>query len=163
MQPTKHLIGITIIFTAIVAIIGSTTPKKAFDDNSNGWLPADFSPKNGTLLIERVTTPKAQGEKIEAYMEKNYPYKYEFVNEGQWETDSKYEDKESYPFVLVLSVNYYQRVDSRTGRTGVRYSSFDFNFVDRVNDKPYPPSGISSSWASMTFEAIIKKVLEKNP
>src|SRR5215213_6144676 len=152
------------LFTALIMILtyGCTTSMnssmKTFTANSNGWKPADFKPENGVLLIQRVARPKAQQRKIEDFMAKNYPFKYEFVDTRDLKDDgNKYADKNIYRFALVNSMD--QWTVNRTSGQGTSSSStvvFDFNFIDRLNNKTYPKSGIPSSWASMTYKKIIQ-------
>ena len=39
-------------------------------------------------------------------------------------------------------------------------ASYDFNFIDRLNKKTYPKTGISSSNAVITLKEIIKTILK---
>ncbi len=152
----KNLVFIAVITTTILASCGS--PKKAFDNNSNGWLPSNFNPKIGVLLIE-TTWPKNQQAKIETFMKEKYPYKYEFVTAKDLENNqSKYLDRKTYLFALVNSWSSHTIHEMQSNRMNVVAS--DYNFIDLVNNKDYPKSGIASSWSSMVLKAIIIKVLK---
>ena len=132
------------------------------------WLPADFDPKNGILLIERANTPGMPGQKkIEEFMLENYPYKYEFVDiaivNGDKEPSivnaEKYSDKNVYRFIMVNSVNIIKGMPKSDGRQ-VSGSFFDYSFIDRLNDKAYPQTGSSTSWAAQAFKRIMAKILK---
>ncbi|MDI9363459.1 MAG: hypothetical protein QM541_00810 [Flavobacterium sp.] len=158
---------ISIITVAILVTIGScTTPMTTFKSNANGWKPNDFDPNNGVLLIEKITRPKLEQKKIEEYMLKNYPYRYEFVDAADLKgSNKKFEDKNVYQFALVSTYKIINIHEGKIDKTGFKkplnVGIFDFNFIDRLNNKVYPKSGIYSSWASMTFKKIIETCLEK--
>ena len=152
------------LFAALIMVLtyGCTTAMQSsmqsFTTNSNGWKPADFKPENGVLLIQRITRPKGQQRKIEDFMAKEYPFKYEFVDIKDIESNNKYADKNIYRFALAYS--YSNRVMNGATKPSY-YVAFDFNFIDRLNNETYPKSGIESSWASKTFKKIIQNCLEK--
>lgn len=145
----------------ILIIAGCNSPKKIFNSNSNGWLPADFNPKTGVLLIQSAW-PDKQQNKIEKFMKETYPYKYEFVgSRNSIDSNSKYSDKNTCRFILAnawssKTMNYMQpnQIDVHT---------CDYNFIDRLNNKNYPASGIAASYPSMVLEPIITKILKDKP
>ena len=133
------------------------------------WLPPDFDPKNGVLLIEKTSAPgqgKAQ-KNIEEFMAENYPYKYEFVSVGMGEgdkeptvgPDEKYADKNTYRFLMTSSVTAVKGMPSGNGHQ-TQGSFFDFSFIDRLENKAYPQTGSSTSWAAQAFKRIMAKVLK---
>ncbi|MEP7238354.1 MAG: hypothetical protein ABI685_10830 [Ferruginibacter sp.] len=133
------------------------------------WLPTDFDPKNGILLIEKANAPgqgKAQ-KNIEEFMAENYPYKYEFVNIGIVGDDKeptiinaeKYTDKNVYRFIMVNSVTSIKGIPNASGHQSLG-SFFDYSFIDRLNDKAYPPTGSSTSWANQAFKRIMAKIIK---
>ncbi len=132
------------------------------------WLPPDFDPKNGILLIERANTPGVPGQKkIEEFMEKEYPYKYEFVEiaivngdkEPSIVNEEKYSDKNLYRFVMVNSVSIIKGMPKADGRQSSG-SIFDYSFIDRLNNKAYPQTGSSTSWPAQAFKRIMGKILK---
>lgn len=160
----QHILVMTIAI--LVTICSCTTPMQTFTSNSNGWKPNDFVPSKGVLLIEKITWPKNQQKKIEEYMIKNYPYKYEFVDVPDLTgSNKKFEDKNIYRFALVSSYKTKNLNEGKMDANGfekpLNVGAFDFNFIDRLNNKEYPKSGIYSSWASMTFKKIIEACIEK--
>jgi len=135
---------------------------KTFSTNSNGWNPDNFIPAQGILLIEKITWPRNQQKKIEEFMAKSYPYKYEFVDfKDLSEDNKKFEDKNIYRFALVSSYTNHTMHQNDASQRPVNVGAFDFNFIDRLENKEYPKSGIFSSLASMTFKKIITTCLEK--
>ena len=155
----KKLIAVLSIIAALV-IYSCTTPMKSFNSNSNGWKQNDFIPSKGILLIEK-SIPKNQQKKIEEFMAKNYPYKYEFIETKDLsQMDTKYQDKTLYRFALVSSYSTHNIHQLDIGKRALDVTEFDFNFLDRLNNKEYPKSGIASSWASMTFKKIIETCLK---
>ena len=153
-------LGTLAAIAIVIMIAGCGSPMKAFNTNSNGWKPADFVPANGILLIER-TWPKNQQKKIEAFMAKSYPYKYEFADTKDLSAgNSRYADKNIYHFALVCSYSSHDIHQGDASQRPLQVGAFDYNFVDRLKDKEYPKSGIASSWASMTFKKIIETCLK---
>jgi hypothetical protein len=139
----------------------SFSQMKAFKENSNGWRPADLKLEEGVLLIEKVSWPKKQQKKIEEFMEKKYPYKYEFVDAKDLNDSTKFSDKNTYKFALMCTYSSKTMHENQPNQRPLNVGTFDFNFIDRLNNKAYPKSGIFSSWASMTFKQIIETLLEK--
>lgn len=131
------------------------TPVKIFESNSNGWLPSNFNPKTGTLLIQTATSARQQ-LKIEEFMKENYPYSYEFTKEDIETIKTNYTDRNKYQFVLL-----HNTFNKSSGSMVV--STNDYNFFDLGNSKVYPRSGVSASWASMVIKMIITKILKDNP
>ena len=149
--------------------------EKRFNDNSGGWQPGEFDPGKGTLLIE--TVEKKYQKQIEAFMIKNYPYKYEFVKIKKAEDIdklAKYNDKNEYRFVLTVydELRFTGRTpDSRAEieRHGMDMSRppsvtriVDFYFIDRKNNKSYNRSDRSSYVASKPLIKMLEYYLKKN-
>ena len=134
---------------------------KTFNSNSNGWRPAEFVPSKGILMIERVEWPKNQQRKIEAYMKKKYRFKYEFVDfKDLSDSTGQYADKNVYRFAMAYSYDQHQMSGMEAGRPSSSISMFDFHFIDRLKGKSHAPSGIGSSWASVTFKKMMEAVLK---
>ena len=155
---------------------GALTPMKIFSDNLNKWKPEGFDSKNGVLLIEMIESHKdKQQKRIEDYMAKNYPFKYEFFD-GNKSVDSngKYQNHEIYRFILASKFQIKtgsaesgitkRQMENLRGQSfpsqPVSIASYDFNFIDRLNNKTYPKTGISSSNAVITLKEIIKTILK---
>lgn len=134
---------------------------KTFKSNSNGWRPTEFVPSQGVLMIERVEWPKTQQRKIEAYMKKKYRFKYEFVDfKDLTDSTGRYADKNIYRFAMAYSYDMHRMSGMEPGRPSSSISMFDFHFIDRLKGKSHAPSGIGSSWASVTFKKMMEAVLK---
>jgi hypothetical protein len=131
------------------------------------WLPQDFDPKNGILLIEKAPSYVPGQKKIEKYMEENYPYKYEFVTIGLVGDSKestifdaeKYADKNVYRFIMVNSSTVIKGIPRSDGHQ-TQGSTFDYSFIDRLNNKAYPATGSSTSWPNQAFGRIMSKILK---
>ncbi len=96
-------------------------------------------------------------------MREKYPYKYEFVSTTDLNDNmASYSKGKAYRFVLLNSWDTHI-LGYSGGGSQMKTSGLDYHFVDLVNKKDYPPSGISSSWPSMVFKSIINKILKDNP
>ncbi len=133
----KRLLPLLLI--ALFPFFTGFSPVHHIDGNPkpHAWLPPDFEPKTGVLLIQRVTWPKRQQRKIEEFMKEKYPYSYEFIDATDINGNPKYADKSIYHFVLVY--NYDTHI--MTSANNLPVTMFDFSFLDRQGDKKYLPSG----------------------
>jgi hypothetical protein len=157
----KKLLTLTLIISALL-LSGCFLPTvKTFKSNSNGWRPTEFVPSKGVLLIERVSWPRNQQRKIEKFMKKKYEYKYEFVDSKDLSDNTgKYADKNIYRFAMTYSYDLHTNNFMEPGKSPSSISMFDFRFIDRLKGKEHAPSGIGSSWASVTFKKMIEEVLK---
>ena len=58
-----------LIFSSVLVLtLAGCSPSKVTFGNTERWLPPDFDPRTGVLMIERVYFPKTQQRKIEEYM-----------------------------------------------------------------------------------------------
>ncbi len=104
---------------------------------------------------------KNQQRKIKDFIAKEYQYKYEFVDTKDLTSNvTKYNDKKLYRFALVSSITTHNIHQGDMSQRALNVGAFDFNFIDRLNNKEYPSSGIASGWASMTFKKIIEACLK---
>jgi hypothetical protein len=158
---------ISSFLSVVILTIGFVASVNAQDVKLPKWLPPDFDPKNGILLIERAPAYLPGQKKIEKYMEKNYPYKYEFVTIGT-EGDGKesvifnaekYSDKNIYRFIMVNSSTIIKGIPKSDGHQS-QGSLYDYAFIDRLNDKAYPATGSATSWPNQAFERIMAKILK---
>jgi len=158
----KKLLTLT-LFISVILLTGCFLPSvKTFNSNSNGWRPAEFVPSQGILMIERVEWPRKQQRKIEAFMKKKYGYKYEFVDAKELaDSTGRYADKNVYRFAIAYSYDLHRMSGMEPGRASSSISMFDFHFVDRLKNKSHAPTGIGSSWASVTFKKMMEAVLKK--
>lgn len=155
--PTLFMALCLCVFTLL-----SCAPSKKTFSNSANWIPGDFNPREGVLLVEEVTWPSKQGRIMREYMEEKYPYKYEFVStKDLQENSAKYSDKSVYRFAIVHSFKTHLMHQYDPSRRTLPVGMVDFSFYDRLNAKAYPQTGKGSSLASVTFRPFINTVLEK--
>lgn len=148
--------GLSLLFT-----LGCSS-SKTFSNSSN-WLPSDFKPENGILLIDKVSWPKSQQAKMEKYMKENYTFKYEFVSLSAGYTE-KYSDVNVYRFVIENSNSshvMHQSDPTVPASQKITVNMVDFNFYDRLTKKTFPATGKGSSYAFMTFRAMMNTILQK--
>jgi len=154
----SDLVALFFIFTGFTTLTRSTGDQYA-------WLPPDFNPKTGVLLIQKVEGPQRQQRKIEEFMKEKYPYKYAFITADDIsDTAAMYSDKDVYRFVMLN--NYATHIMHQDDIRMPRYKKipvgmFDFFFIDRASKKQYPPSGKGASWASMPLMYMIDEILKK--
>src|SRR5207253_2501244 len=106
-----------------------------------------------------VTWPAKQGRIMKEYMQKNYPYKYEFVSVKDLENNTKYSDKSVYRFTLVNSYDTHVMHQGDASQHPLPVGMVDFSFYDRLNKKVYPQTGKGSSLASTTFKPVINTIV----
>ena len=159
----KHTL---VCFCMSMFLFMDCSPSKVTFGNAERWLPPDFDPRTGVLMIERVYFPKTQQRKIEEYMKEKYPYAYEFIdNFSTAMKQEKYADSAKYSFFMVDSYSSTQLNRTINTSNNTYHSNtvgaFDYSFYDRLKGKRYPSTGKASSLASMTFKGIINTILKK--
>jgi len=152
-------------------LLCSCTQLKDFNNNSNQWKPKDFDPTVGVLLIQNVDLTNGQIHRLEKWMKRNYPYKYEFVKKA-YNKDSAYSDRTKYRFALVPSKKESDVVSltpntgttnpmsSGSSYTTIKVNVYDFNFYDRLKKISSAKSGLFASTVKLPFKTIIKKCLK---
>jgi hypothetical protein len=99
-QKSKHVTSIiTLVIFFMLAIASS--PKNMSYSDSDKWIPNNFDPNSSILLIQKHPLNDKQNKKMEAFLEKNYPYRYEVVNEGFiYGGLGKYIDRSLYKYAI---------------------------------------------------------------
>src|ERR1700761_8586904 len=70
--------------------------------NGKDWIPAEFDAKKDILLIQATLPLKGKDKKMESYMKKNYPYRFEFVTYGDiMGHDGKFADASLYRWAIM--------------------------------------------------------------
>jgi hypothetical protein len=158
----KNLIPVTFLLGLILLCL---TSFKNFSQTNDSWLPADFDPKQGVLLIQKVPYPQRQQRLIEEFMEKNYPYKYKFVSIKNIEDidSTKCSDSSSCRFVVLYNYDTHKmhENDFRPESQKIIVGMYDFQFYDRNNKTTYPATGKGASWASVPFKSMMNNILKK--
>ena len=143
----KHLTGILLISIAVIGITASASSNKS-ETASNYLLPSDLDPNKQVLLVEK-TGNDSQVEDMNEYMRSNYPYKYEFVDWDDLNTD-KYANDTVYRFVIRKVVLNNEHV-----------VSFDFRFYDRLHDQNYAKTGDESESPKKVLAELVKRITKK--
>jgi hypothetical protein len=79
----KNKIVASIIALCIFFALGiACSPKNMSYSDFDKWIPNDFDPNNCILLIQKHPLNDKQNKRMEAFLEKNYPYRYEVVDAG---------------------------------------------------------------------------------
>ncbi len=134
--------------------------------NGDKWIPADFDPRQGVLLVLNFSIKenpnaylkKAQDKatnEMKEVMAAGYPYKYEFVSKEDLK-GSKYADLDKYRFAVVDGNTYTMSIGSGSGGS----SSNVFHIYDRKLDKHYPDTGHPSSGVDITLKGTIATIVK---
>jgi hypothetical protein len=143
----KHLTGILLISITVMGILASASSQKS-ETASNYLLPSDLDPHKQVLLIEKTGNDNQVAD-MKEFMRGNYPYKYEFVDWDDLNTD-KYANDTVYRFVIRKVVLNSEHV-----------VSFDFRFYDRLHDQNYAKTGDESESPKKALAELVKKITKK--
>lgn len=140
-----------------VFFVAGCFPSTKVLDNAGQWLPRSFNPDKHILLIKSGPAPSRQARAMKEYLEKRYPYQFEFVKS---ENDPQYADLNKYRFVINCFLTIYIPTEEKIRQP--QNGSYDFYFYDRVSYTSHKPTGKASSSATMTFKAVINTIVEKS-
>jgi hypothetical protein len=156
----KLIFGSVTLLSGYLLVGGCNSSKMTFG-NGDKWIPADFVPAKTVLLVEKYTLSNKVEEKIEAYMNENYPYKYEFVGLDDIKNRSggKYANTKLYKYALVIYAT--RSTYTYTDRSTVVTAGYDYYFYDREISKNYRETGKASTWILVTFKPIINTIVKK--
>ncbi|TCJ17651.1 hypothetical protein EPD60_05535 [Flaviaesturariibacter flavus] len=171
------MISIRHLTTALIltASLGAAAQK-----TSKEQLPAGFSPATTTLLVEHIpekTTPKSSensgydawtyyfmrknGDEMEKYLQKNYPYKYQLATQKEIYTDSAYNDAKTYRYALVATLipvdNYMKYMQNGQWKMTNNQPIFQYYIFDRVEKITYAPLSKGSSLVMWAFKQGVRK------
>jgi hypothetical protein len=144
-------------FILSLCLFSSCIARNLSFGNGKDWIPADFDAKNNILLIESSLPLRGQERKMEEYMKKNYPYRYEFVTYREiMEGDGKYENASVYHFALVSTSGTIRTMNINHPVVGVQ----DFYVYDRLKNIRYPATTKGSYKKIVTFKPVINTILK---
>ncbi len=124
--------------------------------NRKQWIPENFDPKNITLLIQRHPWNNKYNEGMKKWLEKEYPWKFEIATRSELQDEPKYNDKKTYPFVMMWNDHGSSPMGS-----GLTYHDLDGHFVDRSIDKEYPESGYGLNRGQTAYKKIFSVLVKK--
>jgi hypothetical protein len=136
---TKTTLSVFTMALFFMMAIASSASHKTFKDADN-WMPQDFNPNKGTLLVETHPVNRKQNDRMLEFLQKNYPYPYEVADSNAINSkEGKYADTKKYPFAVTWKVKKSWQA-SPIGGTGRDMPVYDLygNFVDRTTGKVYP-------------------------
>ena len=94
----KHILSLLTLGVFFALGVGSNAKKVVFSD-AKEWIPSDFDPKKGTLLVEKHIYNEKQNDKMEEYLSQNYPNSYKVVSrETITKPSGEFADTKKYPF-----------------------------------------------------------------
>ncbi len=142
---------------SLTGILSSFTGGGKSSGKSTDWIPADFDPRHGVLLVQNfyvLEHPNKNLKKVQdkvsndmkAEMQDSYPYKFEMVDVSEINTGSQYADKDKYRWVLMSAYSEKESKFSHetgNGQTARNWSTPQnvFHIYDRKTNKHYPDSG----------------------
>ena len=139
---------ITDSLISLLFISGFTLSNPGASRVNEGSIPPEFGDPKYILLVQKREggiNPKGMTNYLEKSFKKNYSGKFEMVVQEQINSDSNYQDKNLYRFALMWHITYTSRGVIINGRHETReIASFDYHLHDRLDDKAYPPLGVSS-------------------
>jgi hypothetical protein len=143
---SKMLITDSLI--SLFFISGFTLSNPSTSRVNEGSIPPEFGDPKYILLVQKREgglNPKGMTNYLEKSFKKNYSGKFEMAVQEQINSDSKYQDKNLYRFALIWHITFTTRSVVTNGRREIKeVASFDFHLHDRLDDKAYPPLGVSS-------------------
>ncbi len=163
-----------LLYLIAFVLLSCSASKTTLDHASSGSpaLPTDFSPGNGTLLIESSDgkdsysehfLSKNQKEMIE-YAKDKYKFKHEFASLDEIYGEKSRFDKTTHRFALVTAVTtasqFSKTAADGTVRTTVLQPIFRYYLYDRQQDKTYAALSKGSSLIMWAYKAAIKTVAE---
>ena len=129
-------------------ISGFTLSNPGASRVNEGSIPPEFGDPKYILLVqerEGGLNRKGMTNHLEKSFKKNYSGKFEMAVQEQINSDSKYQDKNLYRFALIWHITFTTKwVIIHDRRELKEVASFDFHLHDRLDDKAYPPLGVSS-------------------
>lgn len=161
---TKTYLSILTLAVFFIMGIASSPAHKVFSDADN-WIPSDFKPDHGTLLIETHPVNSKQNDRMLDFLQKNYPYPYEVVNKDAIESKTgKYADTKKYPFAVMWndkgSINTTLNTSTGTYSNMPQYDLFG-NFVDRNTGKTYPATKKINNYGQVGYVPFFNSITKK--
>jgi len=125
----------------------------------DNWLPEGFNPKDGILLIQEHPFGARQNERMVAFLDKEYHWRYEIISINQMQQNKKYQDKKLYQFAML-----WTDMRSRENTTEIRgliYNDIDGHFLDRNTDTEYPQSKLGKGFGQIGYRKVINAINKK--
>ena len=146
----------------LLFFLGCSSPKSVLDGESKGnnQIPAEFDPRQGTLLIDFGPKSEVIGvnnySKMRGFTAKMYPGSYEYATYEEILDNKKYPDLENYHYALVCAI-----VESPVVITKSSPTIYRFYIYDRVSGKTYSSLGMGSSVKTLAYKWAMQALEDK--
>ena len=160
---TKHFVSIVTLIVFFVLGVASHPAKNSTYSDAANWIPADFNPNDGILLIEIHPRNTSQNEKMTEFLAQNYPYKYEVVDRGMIQgKPDKYADTKVYRFGVLwdFKMSQHNNIDAN-GKMSFQ-TDYDLygQFIDRSTNKVYPRTTKANHYGQTGYEPFFNSVIQ---
>ena len=158
-----HKLKFLISSLLILVFFTSFKSANSFENYSGkDWIPEDFNPRNGTLLIQIHPYSEKYNEGMIKFLKEEYPWKFEVVAVGDALGD-KYEDKKTYPFMIQWTdiITNVQHNNLTNDLANHSYQDMEGHFLDLATYKRYPDSGYGINRGQTTYKKIISVLVKK--
>jgi hypothetical protein len=155
----KNFLSFAALGIFFAAAVASSVAHATYGDAAK-WIPKDFNPNDGVLLIQMHPLKEKQKQKMQQWLEQNYTYSFEIANEVDINNkEGKYADTKKYPFAVLWrsgeDVAY-------TAGSGQHFSWRMYGyFVDRSTDKAYPSTSWANAYGQSGYIPFFNSVLKK--
>src|SRR5437764_10150935 len=100
MSKTLTMKYFSFLFSLLI-FFSCSVSNSSFKDASS-WIPTDFNPNKGILLVQVFPTNAKNNKEMEEFLASNYKWRYEVVDkETAYGKTGKYADTQKYPFAFV--------------------------------------------------------------
>lgn len=141
------------VFVVIAFLSGCSVAGSTFSDPAY-WIPGDFNPQKGVLLVETFPWSKAN-ENMKNFLAQHYSGKYEVVDRKDIMSKSgKYADTKKYQFAFLWEKNYREKQFAGSSITSAStFTAVDpyGNFYDRSVDKNYPTTKKYNNYGNKSY------------
>ena len=149
-----------LFFSTILFCIASSCQAQHTFNNGDKWIPQNFNPSTGSLLVMKLEEgDKKEGkrnEQMEEYLKEKYTYQFAFATKDEIENSKgAYADVKKFPFALM--VKHFYESHPPYGL----YSVYDFYFVDRATNTEFPLTKKTTSNPVLLFKPVINTILER--
>ena len=151
MTKSRKLLSVLLFFILFITV----SSFKIAPSLCHQWLPADFNPNNGILLIQKHPFNKNQNDRMVKFLKKKYPWRYEIATVEQIKQDEKYSDTRLYQFAI-LWTDFLTPINA----SGYRHD-VDGHFLDRSTGTVYPGSSLGYNYGRTGDRQVIKAIAKK--
>ena len=153
----KKMKLIVFLSFAILFFENCNVGKMTFSDAAS-WIPEDFNPKNGILLIETYPATEKFNKDMQDFLAKNYPGRYEIVDKDAiYKKKGKYADTKLYHFAFHWGAK--SRFD-KYNTPSINYSNPNGSFYDRSLNKEYPTTRKINNYGRSSYLPFLNSIVQ---